>query len=129
MIDQLFIIKPDEALIISCLQILGWTSINDKRVLIRTDLDNKHVGERFRLLLPEFYRFYLPCKFSKYLNTWSTKSCITITRQLLKTIGFTIKGIEKVMNCQKEMIYIIVNYTKPEKHIVNTTDKFIVSWN
>jgi hypothetical protein len=147
MINQLFIDKPPESIILTCITLLGWTSLNDKRILIRTDLDNIHVASKFIPVINDLRCYYLPCKQDKYLTNISTKSIITIVRQLLKTIGYNIKGIERVMDNKKEMIYKLELYNKLttplqpqliERHInqsnnilttQTTQSKFIVCWN
>jgi hypothetical protein len=94
--------------------------------------------------------YYLPCKQEKYLSTINTKSVITIARQLLKTAGYNIRGIERVVDNKKEMIYKLELYKKMKPvtqqenknyKSVNTVStvtttttqngktKFIVCWN
>jgi hypothetical protein len=150
MINQLFINKPTEAIIIRCVELLGWVSFTDKRILIRTDLDNLQIAAKFKNIINELRQFYLPCKQDKYLSIINTKSVITIVRQLLKTIGYNIRGIEKVIDNKKEMIYKLEQYTKiphtpthivqsnittqPQQSLYNAVthtgqSKFIVCWN
>jgi hypothetical protein len=144
MINQLFVDKPPESLIITCITLLGWSSLTDNRILIRKDLDSQQIGIKFATVLNNVKDYYLPCKQEKYLGNMSTKSVITIVRQLLKTIGYNIRGIERVMDNKKEMIYKLEPYNKNKpvlkkenpNHILQNTSitrngqsKFIVSWN
>ena len=145
MINQLFIDKPPESIILTCVVLLGWTSLTDKRILMRTDLDNLQIAEKFINVINELRQYYLPCKQDKYLSNINTKSVITIVRQLLKTIGYNIRGIEKVIDNKKEMIYKLEQHTKikPVSVIQNqkvninqnntithtSQNKFIVCWN
>lgn len=150
MINQLFVEKPPDSLILSCIKLLGWTSLTDKRVLIRTDLDDLQIAARFTTLMNDIKRYYLPCKQEKYLSTMNTKAIITIVRQLLKTMGYNIRGIERVMDNKKEMIYKLELYKKMKpitqqenknfsssNTVITTTPtttqngktKFIVCWN
>lgn len=151
MINQLFNTSPSNDIIIKCLNAIGWLSFNDTRVFIRTDLDNANIAAKVKLIYPELKDYYIPCKQHKYLRTWTTKSVITITRQLLKTVGWTIIGIEKVINNKKNMVYKLAKCNNfklsnnqpitPIKHTptpatinnniqtIQPQNKFIVVWN
>lgn len=145
MINQLFIDKPPESIILTCVILLGWTSFTDKRILMRTDLDSIKIADKFLNVINELRQYYLPCKQDKYLSNINTKSVITIVRQLLKTIGYNIKGIEKVIDNKKEMIYKLEQHNKIKQipliqaqrdnitqnnTITHTAqNKFIVCWN
>jgi hypothetical protein len=145
MINQLFIDKPPESIILTCVTLLGWTSFTDKRIIMRTELDNIQIADKFVNVINELRQYYLPCKQNKYLSNINTKSVITIVRQLLKTIGYNIRGIEKVIDNKKEMNYKLEQHTKiqqqhytiqqPQNILQNNTithtnqNKFIVCWN
>lgn len=145
MINQLFIDKPSETIILKCVVLLGWTSLTDTRIIMRTELDNQKVADKFISVINELRQYYLPCKQDKYLTNINTKSVITIVRQLLKTIGYNIRGIEKVIDNKKEMIYKLEQHTKThqtpliqshkhdshQNNIITYTsqNKFIVCWN
>ena len=123
MINQLFTSSPNTEIIIKCLNAIGWHNIDDTRVFIRTDLDNANVANKVKLLYPELKDIYIPCKHYKYLRCWTTKSVITIARQLLKTIGWTIIGIEKVINNKKNMVYKLTK----NKNNIHTTPQPIIN--
>ncbi len=146
MINQLFIDNPPQSLILACVLLLGWTSLTDTRVIIRSDLENLKVADKFIDVINDLRHYYLPCKQDKYLSNINTKSVITIVRQLLKTIGHNIRGIEKVIDNKKEMIYKLEKYNKihhtaaimqkqsqviSHNNIITHTNqnKFIVCWN
>lgn len=140
MINQLFIHKPPEPLILTCINILGWVTFTDKRVLIRSELEKTQVVANFSCVINELKLYYLPCKQDKYLTNINVKAIITIVRQLLKTIGYNIRGIERVMDNKKEMIYKLEPYVKSmpatQHQILNNNmitktnqNKFIVCWN
>jgi hypothetical protein len=154
MINQLFIEKPPESIILASILTLGWLSFTDKRVLSRFELDRQQIADKFTHILNDLRQYYLPCKQDKYLTNYNTKSVITIVRQLLKTIGYNIRGIERVIDNKKEMIYKLEPYNKvqviqpnkiqnthqntPINNSANTNNmitthtsqsKFIVCWN
>lgn len=117
MINQLFNTNPSTEILIKCLNAIGWLDINDSRVFIRTDLDNANIAAKVKLIYPELKDYYIPCKQYKYLRTWTTKSVITIARQLLKTVGWTITGTEKVINNNKNMVYKLAKLNKSKTNI------------
>lgn len=120
MINQLFIDKPPDSIILSSIILLGWSSLTDKRTLSRSDLDNQQISIKFINIINELRQYYLPCKQYKYLNNINTKSIITIVRQLLKTIGYNIRGIERVIDNKKEMVYKLEPYIKSKYTQHNT---------
>lgn len=117
MINQLFIEKPSESIILECVILLGWSSFIDKRVLSRSQLDEQQIASKFTHIINRLRQYYLPCKQEKYLINDTTKSIITIVRQLLKTVGYNIRGIERVVDNKKEMIYKLEPYNKSHAHI------------
>lgn len=127
MINQLFIEKPPVSLILECIILLGWTCFTDKRVLSRNQLDEQQIPQKFTNMLNRLRQYYLPCKQAKYLINATTKSIITIIRQLLKTIGYNIRGIERVVENKKEMIYKLEPYNKTHTHIHIQQNNSIVS--
>ena len=128
MINQLFASKPDLELIQKCLNILGWRDIHDNRVLLRSELPENVICALFNELIPELSYYYLPCK-QRFLTCSSIKSVITITRQLLKTIGWNIVGTEKICQNKKTMLYRLI--MMDDNRITEVSPKpasFIISW-
>jgi hypothetical protein len=109
MINQLFSKRPDYEIIIKCLSVLGWDSLDDPRVFTRSDLESRNVLALYKLVIPDLREYYLPCKLKQYLSAQSIKSVITIQRQLLKTINYTIIGTECVINNKKNMTYKLIS--------------------
>ncbi len=128
--SQLFTSQPDTELIIKCINVFGWTSLDDNRYIFRNDLNNAAIITQHRQLLPELIKYYFPCKFNKYLTTLTVKTCITITRQLLRTIGYNIEGSEKVIKAKKDMVYGITKIMpKPAIAQLPPQTKLIINWN
>ena len=113
MINQLFSIVPDLEFIIKILNILGLNDLNDKQEIYSSKLNIQNVGNQFKNLKIEFQKYYIKCKHNLYLNKWNTKSCITITRQILRTIDYDLLAKEKMINNIKVMSYRLI--TKNEK--------------
>ena len=116
MINQLFAIQPDFEFINKIIKIIGLNDLNDRTEIIGTKLNILNVSAQFRNIKPEFEKYYLNCKKDKYLSKWNTKSCITIVRQILRTIDYDLIAKEKMINCCKVMCYKLV--TKSEKKTI-----------
>ena len=116
MINQLFIRQPDINYIIQCINILGYENLNDTRELSKVDILSKNICVEFQKLDIIFRTFYLPCKQSKFLINYDFKTCITICRQLLRTINYDIISKEKIIHNTKMMVYSIVTKTQKEEY-------------
>jgi hypothetical protein len=70
-------------------------------------LINKRILEKINLYIPELKKYYLKCKFYKYLENLTEKKIVTLFRQILKPYGFSINTIEKYNDGEKYLLYII----------------------
>jgi len=52
-------------------------------------------------------KYYLKCKYSKYLENLNEKKLITLLRQILKPFDFSVNSIEKYNNGEKFLLYTI----------------------
>jgi hypothetical protein len=99
MYRQLFHTKPSIELTLSCIQILGYSDLNDHTIISRITMETSGAVPRFTNLLPRLLEIYIPCKFELFCRkSLDINACITITRQLLKTIGYDLVGKECVVN-------------------------------
>lgn len=115
MINQLFSIQPDKNQIIKCIKLLGFNDLSDTRELTRGDILSRNICIEFKKLDNYFKTIYIPCKQSKYLSVYNFKSCITITRQLLRTIDYEILSKERMIKNIKVMVYSIVTKNQKEE--------------
>lgn len=113
MINQLFCIQPDREYILRCIRLLGFKNLEDRRELSKIDILSLNVCVEFNKLDNYFKTIYLPCKQRKFISNYNFKNCITITRQLLRTIEYDIISKEKMIKNTKVMVYSIA--TKNEK--------------
>jgi len=112
MYNQLFHTKPSTELILTCLQYLGYTDINDHTELPRASMEANGTVSRFTTLLPQFLNIYIPCKFELFCRkALDINACITITRQLLRTIDYDLVGRECVISGVRMQKYEIMTLT------------------
>ena len=73
----------------------------------RKILLNKNVNQNIINFIPELKKYYLKCKYQKYLENLNEKKIITIFRQILKEHNYRIKASEKYENGNKYLLYTI----------------------
>lgn len=123
MINQLFNIQPDREYIIKCIKLLGFRDLEDRRELSKIDILSLNVCVEFKKLDTYLKTIYLPCKQSKFITNYHFKNCITITRQLLRTIDYDIISKEKMIKNTKIMVYSISTKNEKEEYKLNKKRK------
>jgi hypothetical protein len=112
MYNQLFHTKPSNELIFQCLTALGFTDLNDHTIIPRINMDMAGTASKFTNLLPKLIEVYIPCKFDLFCNkSLDTNACITIRRQLLKTIDYDLVSHECTINCERMQKYELMTTT------------------
>jgi hypothetical protein len=107
MYSQLFKIKPTEEIIQTLLECLCLCNINDNTEFTIEKLETNNCIDNFKLIENSLKIFYIPCKAKMYLGKYEYKNIITVSRQLLKTIDYTIYSKEKYSNKKKYLIYTL----------------------
>lgn len=119
---QLFKKKPSDDVIDELLQVTGFNSLENPKVVSRTQLDNEDVINKYLKVQTKILPYYIPCKCKKYILDYpNAKNIITVLRHLLKTRGYAVQSHEKYQSGHKTIFYNIVskNEEKPENiHIV-----------
>jgi len=109
MYNQLFQVKPPIDLILTCLQYLGFTSLQDNTEIPRIKMELGGAVHKFITLLPRLIDVYIPCKFELFCRkSLDINACITITRQLLKSIGYDFVSRECIVNGVRMQKYAVM---------------------
>ena len=108
--QQLFLHRPPLKLIIKCIQILGFNSLKEKHGVMRIDMEIRNITGLFKNIANELEDIYRPNKYKLFCNEFTVKSCVTITRQLLKTIGYELVSKEIMVNNKKTAMYKIMTW-------------------
>jgi hypothetical protein len=103
--NQLFKKIPDKEYVLKIMKLFGIKGFEDKRFFTRKDLDKLNTLENIKECLPELREYYLRCKADKYLDELTTKTCITVLRQLLRHYNYKIVSREKYSEGSKHLIY------------------------
>ncbi len=112
--NQLFKKNPPKEFIVSILKLYGLNDVDDDRCFTRHDLQKLNTVNNLLEYKTELYKYYLPCKGRLYLNDLNEKNIITILRQLLKTLNYTLNSREKYMKGNKFIIYNIISLKDKE---------------
>jgi hypothetical protein len=103
--DNIFREKVTSEDVEHVLRILKFSGLSDSRVFSARDI---HV-DNFDEALLYLESLYIPCKAKKYLyGEMTPHRILTVMRQLLRAVGYTIQSHEKTSNGVKEMVYQIV---------------------
>jgi len=108
--QQLFLVRPPIKLIIKCVQFLGFSGLQDKHGITRFDMELHNIPALFKDIDDELAQIYKPNKYTLFCTNMNVKSCITITRQLLKTINYELVGKEIMLNNKKNVSYKIMTH-------------------
>ncbi len=103
--DNIFREKVTSEDVEHVLRILQFSGLSDSQVFSARDIHVDDFGEALLYL----ESLYIPCKAKKYLyGEMTPHRILTVMRQLLRAVGYTIQSHEKTSNGVKEMVYQIV---------------------
>lgn len=87
------------------LKLINFDGPADSRLFTIKDIDVSKFEMAILILEP----YYIPCKAKKYLyGDLTPHRVLTIVRQILKPIGFTLHGQERTIGRKKETLYQII---------------------
>jgi len=115
MYNQLFKTRPTEAIINKILTCFGLTNLEDKSEFTILQLETNNTMDNYKLIEEEIKKFYIPCKGKIYFDKYEYKNIITVGRQILKTVNYTITTKEKYSNKKKFLIYKLLSLDEKKK--------------
>jgi hypothetical protein len=117
MINQLFTKHPNFKLIIACLESIGFKrGLYDKSEVLKSNLEKLNIPFKFETFKTDFKNIYISCKYNSiFKDKLTVKKCITITKQILKTINYDLLSKEKTINNKKETVYSIISIQNKNK--------------
>lgn len=115
--NSIFRKNPEKELIEEILIHLKFMGLNDTKYFLKQDILDKDFEEICTWVEP----YYIPCKAKKFLNS---NNKITVLRQLLHCIKYTLESQEKVFNSKKSTVYSIKN-----KMLNDLSGNYIVNFN
>ena len=91
---------PAKELILEILIHLKFIGLDDTKYFTKDDISDKDFEE----ICVWVEQYYIPCKAKRFL---SINNKITVLRQLLHCVGYTLESQEKVYNSKKITVYSI----------------------
>lgn len=108
-INQLFLKRIDEDLMLALMKCFGLAGFDDRRIFCKMDMANMHTTEKFIEILDRLKTFYIPCKAIMFLDHVSEKKAITVLRQCLRTYDYVLKSVERNHKNKKNIFYSIIS--------------------
>jgi hypothetical protein len=103
--DNLFREHVSKEKVKEVLQLLKFHGPTDSRLFTIKTIDISNFDMAILILEP----YYIPCKARKYLyGDLTPHRVLTVLRQILKHIGFTLYGQERTIGRKKETFYQII---------------------
>ena len=93
--NQLFKVSPNIQITEKILENFGIKGMDDNHSFTRGNLSDLNTVDNINNMYDELIRYYIPCKGKKYLTDLNEKKCITILRQFLKILNYTLMSKEK----------------------------------
>ena len=119
--NQLFIKEPNNQIIKKVISFFGIKDLNNEESFTYSDMEKLNTVMNLKNIKTELLEFYLTCKAKIYLNKWDNKSCVTICRQLLKSINYNLIRKEYCKNGKKYPVYTI--YHKNNAKLIKSMEK------
>ena len=120
-VNQLFMQKPPNELLVKIIKAFGLNDLNDTKEFSQIDMDNYNTLTIFHTLEKELADCYIPCKRQEYTGNIRNiiyKEAVTIFRQFLKAYNYDLQSKERYIKGIRYLVYKIV--TKQEKYINKT---------
>ena len=125
--NQLFKVSPNIQITDKILENFGIKGLDDNHSFTRENLIDLNTVDNINNMYDELIKYYIPCKGRKYLVDLNEKKCITILRQFLKILNYTLMSKEKYINGTKILFYQVI----PLQIDMNTnrdSDKVVISF-
>jgi|TARA_B110000879_G_C11062306_1_gene467198 hypothetical protein len=106
--NQLFKVSPNIQITEKILENFGIKGLDDNHSFTRENLIDLNTVDSINKMYDEIIKYYIPCKGRKYLVDLNEKKCITILRQFLKILNYTLMSKEKYINGKKILFYQVI---------------------
>jgi len=108
--NQLFKVEPSKDLINKILVCFNLDNLEDNKIFSSLEMDLISTKSKFILLLDELKEIYIPCKYKIYFKDLDNyKNIITISRQIFKTVNYTLNSKEKYKKGKKYLYYYLIH--------------------
>lgn len=115
--NQLFKLEPSIDFVKEFVKIFGLKDINDTRKFSRDSLVNINTLDKFKVYKEDLKKYYIPCKYEKYVTDLNEKKLVTILRQIVKLHDYKVISQEKYIDGKKTLLYSLESDTQIDDHI------------
>jgi hypothetical protein len=115
--NQLFKLEPSIDFVKEFVKIFGLKDINDTRKFSRDSLVNINTLDKFKVYKEDLKKYYIPCKYEKYVTDLNEKKLVTILRQIVKLHDYKVTSQEKYIDGKKTLLYSLESDTQIDDHI------------
>ena len=115
--NQLFKLEPSIDFVKEFVKIFGLKDINDTRKFSRDSLVNINTLDKFDVFKEDLKKYYIPCKYEKYVTDLNEKKLVTILRQIVKLHDYKVTSQEKYIDGKKTLLYSLESDTQIDDHI------------
>lgn len=125
--NQLFKVSPNIEITEKILENFGIKGLDDNHSFTRENLIDLKTVQNINEMYDELIRYYIPCKGKKYLSDLNEKKCITVLRQFLKILNYTLISKEKYVNGKKILFYQVIQQQIDMK-TTRDSEKVVISF-
>ena len=115
--NQLFKLEPSIDFVKEFVKIFGLKDINDTRKFSRDSLVNINTLDKFKVYKEDLKKYYIPCKYEKYVTDLNEKKLVTILRQIVKLHDYKVTSQEKYIDGKKTLLYSLESDAQIDDHI------------
>lgn len=102
---QLFRILPDREIIDKVLKCFGIKELEVNYNFTKKDMERCETIKRLEEMREDIRKYYLECKYKKFMNDLNEKRSITILKHFLKVVNYGISTKEKYSDGRKYLVY------------------------
>lgn len=120
---QVFKENPNIDILNKLLKTIGIDGFKEEYSFRKKDFEKWETIPKILELKDELSKFYFPCKSKIYLNNIDEQKVVTILRQFLKALHFSLISKEKYSHGEK-----YISYTLTSSHKIHTTEQKVIYW-
>jgi hypothetical protein len=120
---QVFKENPNIDILNKLLKTIGIDTFKEEYSFRKKDFEKWDTIAKIVCLKDELSKFYFPCKSKIYLDNIDEQKVVTILRQFLKALNYSLLSKEKYSNGEK-----YISYTLATSHKIHTSEQKVIYW-
>ena len=120
---QVFKESPNLEILNKLLKTIGIDTFKEEYSFRKKDFEKWGTIDKILELKNELNAYYFPCKSKIYLENIDAQKVVTILRQFLKSLNYSLISKEKYSNGEKYITYTLIS-----SHQIHTDKQKIIYW-